>query len=105
MYAVVRTGGKQYRIEPGTVFNIERLEGEAVQTIDLTEVLLLSNGEDIKVGTPLVSGARVQVEIVEQKRGPKLVIFKKIRRHGKRVKKGHRQELTRVKVKEILQQA
>jgi large subunit ribosomal protein L21 len=102
MYAVVRTGGKQYRVETGTVFEVERLLGEKGDTVNLSEVLFVSSGEKVVVGTPLVAGAQVKVEIVEQKRGPKLKIFKKIRRHGKQLRKGHRQELTRVRVQEIL---
>jgi large subunit ribosomal protein L21 len=102
MYAVVRTGSKQYRVETGTVFEVERLLGEKGDTVNLSEVLFVSNGDKVVVGTPLVAGAQVKVEIVEQKRGPKLKIFKKIRRHGKQLRKGHRQELTRVRVQEIL---
>lgn len=102
MYAVVRTGSKQYRVETGTVFEVERLLGEKGDTVNLSEVLFVSSGDKVVVGTPLVAGAQVKVEIVEQKRGPKLKIFKKIRRHGKQLRKGHRQELTRVRVQEIL---
>ncbi len=102
MYAVVKTGGKQYRVQPGLVLEVERLAGEVGDAIELGEVLLVANDKGIQVGQPMVAGAKVQGEIIEQKRGKKLIIFKKLRRHGKRMKKGHRQELTRIRVKEIV---
>lgn len=101
MYAVVRTGGKQYRVEPGMVLDIEKVPGEVGDPVELPEVLLLADGEDIKVGQPLIDGVSVQGEIVAQKKGRKIVVFKKIRRQGKRVTKGHRQNVTRIRVKEI----
>lgn len=101
MFAVIKTGGKQYRVEPGSVISIEKIAGEVGDKIELNEVLLLNDGAEIKVGRPLVSGATVSLEIVNQTKGPKLKIFKKIRRHGKQLRKGHRQELTQVKVAAI----
>ena len=101
MYAVIRTGGKQYKIEQGSTFNVERLAGDVGQTVEISEVLLLNDGKDTKVGTPLVDGASVKLEIVSQIKGPKVRIFKKIRRQGKQLTKGHRQPLTSVKVAEI----
>lgn len=98
MYAVIRTGGKQYKVEEGTVLNIEKLEVAAGDNVEIDDVLLVSDGSETKVGRPNVDGAKVNLEVVDQIRGPKQIIFKKIRRHGKQLKKGHRQNLTTVKV-------
>ena len=101
MFAVVRTGSKQHRVELGSILEIEKIAGEVGEKIVLSDVLLVGNGNDIKVGQPNVSGAIVSVEILEQKKAPKVLIFKKIRRHGYHLKKGHRQQLTRIKVNAI----
>ena len=101
MFAVVKTGGKQYRVEPGAFVEVEKLAGEVGEAVKFEEVLLLGAGSDIKVGRPLIAGAVVTGKIVEQKKAPKVIIFKKLKRHGKRMKKGHRQQLTRIKVEEI----
>ena len=93
MFAVIRTGGKQYRVEPGATINVEKISGEVGEQIKLDDVLLYANGEDVRVGNPNVLGAGVNAEITDQKRGPKLVIFKKQRRQGKQLKKGHRQDM------------
>ncbi|MEK7266049.1 MAG: 50S ribosomal protein L21 [Pseudomonadota bacterium] len=102
MYAVVKTGGKQYRVAKDDVLKIERLPGDEGDIITLEEVLMLGNGADVTVGAPLIAGASVAAEIVEQARGPKIVIFKKRRRQNYRRKKGHRQLLTIVKITDIL---
>ncbi len=102
MYAVVKTGGKQYRVAANDVFQIERLPGEAGDIITLDEVLMLGDGATITIGAPRVEGAAVAAEIVEQARGPKIIIFKKRRRQNYRRKKGHRQDLTILRVTEIL---
>jgi large subunit ribosomal protein L21 len=102
MYAVVKTGGKQYRVAKDDVLEIERLPGEAGDTVTLGEVLLIGDGAAVTVGAPLVSGASVAAQIVEQIRGPKIVVFKKRRRQNYRRKKGHRQLLSVVKITEIL---
>lgn len=102
MYAVVKTGGKQYRVAKDDVLKIERLPGDEGDIITLEEVLMLGNGADVTVGAPLIAGASVAAEIVEQARGPKIVIFKKRRRQNYRRKKGHRQLLTVVKITDIL---
>ncbi len=102
MYAVVKTGGKQYRVAKDDVLKIERLPGEEGDVITLEEVLMIGNGAAITVGAPLIAGASVAAEIVEQARGPKIVIFKKRRRQNYRRKKGHRQLLTVVKITDIL---
>lgn len=101
MFAVIQNGGKQYKVTPGTVLSIERIPGNEGDKIELAEVLLVNNEGDVRVGQPMVAGARVSAEIVAQDRGPKLIIFKKMRRRGKQLKKGHRQELTRVRITDI----
>lgn len=100
-YAVIQTGGKQYRVSAGNSLKIERLEGDIGATVALGSVLAVSDGQALKVGTPELAGATVTGQIVEHIRGPKLVAFKKKRRKGFRKTKGHRQELTLVKVAEI----
>jgi large subunit ribosomal protein L21 len=97
-YAVVETGGKQYRVLKGGTLDVELLEGEAGSKITLSRVLAISNGTELTVGAPEVSGASVKAQIVAQIRGPKVVSFKKKRRKGFHKKIGHRQELTRIKV-------
>lgn len=102
MYAVVKTGGKQYRVAKNDVLKIERLAGDEGDIITLEEVLMVGDGAAVTVGAPLVAGASVAAEIIEQGRGPKIVIFKKRRRQNYRRKKGHRQLLTVVKITDIL---
>lgn len=102
MYAVIKTGGKQYRVAQDDVLEIERLAGDAGGTIEFTEVLMVGEGESVKFGMPLVAGAKVTAELVEQTRGPKLIAFKKRRRKNSRRKKGHRQDLTKVRITGIL---
>ncbi|MDR2337741.1 MAG: 50S ribosomal protein L21 [Deltaproteobacteria bacterium] len=101
MFAVIKTGSKQYKVEVGTVVDVEKLNGEIGSSVSLNDVLLVSGEKGIAVGQPIVNGAVVNAEIVQQKKGPKLIIFKKRRRQGYHLKKGHRQELTRIKVTEI----
>lgn len=102
MYAVVKTGGKQYRVAKDDIIEIERLEGEAGDAVSFGEVLMLGDGANVTIGAPFVAGASVAGEIVEQARGPKIIVFKKRRRQNYRRKKGHRQLLTVVKVTDIL---
>lgn len=102
MYAVVRTGGKQYRVAKDDVIKIERLPGEAGDVVTLSEVLMIGDGAEVKIGAPLVEGAAVAGEIVEQARADKIIVFKKRRRQNYRRKKGHRQLLTVLKVTDIL---
>jgi large subunit ribosomal protein L21 len=103
MYAVIRTGGKQYRVAPTDVLDIERISGEAGAKIEFADVLLLGGGDgEPRIGAPLVSGAKVTAEVVEHHRGEKIIIFKKKRRQNYRRKKGHRQELTTIRITEIL---
>ena len=102
MYAVVRTGGKQYKVEPGTVFDVELLTAEVGEGIEFSEVLLVADGEQVTVGRPLVAGAAVKGTIVEHVKAAKRVIFKKVKRQDHRLKKGHRQKLTRVRIESIV---
>ena len=102
MYAVVKTGGKQYRVAANDIVQIERLPGEAGDIVTLDDVLMLGDGANVTIGAPRVEGAAVAAEIVEQARGPKIIIFKKRRRQNYRRKKGHRQDLTILRITEIL---
>ena len=102
MYAVVKTGGKQYRVSKDDILKVERLAGETGDVITLEDVLMIGDGPDVTLGEPTVAGASVAAEILEQGRGPKIVIFKKRRRQNYRRKKGHRQHLTVLKVTDIL---
>lgn len=100
-YAVVETGGKQYRVQKDSVIDVETIEGEAGATVSLDRVLAVSDGNALTVGSPTITGATVQAEIVKQFRGDKVVNFRKARRKGFHKKIGHRQELTRLKVAAI----
>ncbi len=100
-YAVIETGGKQYRVTKGDVLDVERLEGDVGSTVTLSQVMALNDGASLSVGTPAVEGAEVTAEIVDQFRGKKVVSFKKKRRKGYHRKVGHRQELTRLKIADI----
>lgn len=101
MFAVIKTGGKQYRVAADDVITVERLTGDAGSAITFDEVLLVGDGSSTRVGAPLVSGATVAGEIVEQTRGPKVISFKKRRRQNSRRKRGHRQDLTTVRITAI----
>lgn len=101
MYAVIKTGGKQYRVAQNDVLTIEKVPGEAGAKIEFDQVLMVGSGAGVKVGTPTVAGAKVTGELVEQTRGPKLIAFKKRRRKNSRRKKGHRQDLSTVKITSI----
>ncbi|MBO6783885.1 MAG: 50S ribosomal protein L21 [Alphaproteobacteria bacterium] len=101
MYAVIQTGGKQYRVANGDVITVEKLEGEAGSEVKLDNVLMVNDGDATKVGAPLVDGATVTAEVVEQTRGDKIVVFKKKRRKGYRRTQGHRQELTVLRVLDV----
>ncbi|MGV1099405.1 50S ribosomal protein L21 [Thiovibrio sp. JS02] len=101
MYAIIRTGGKQYQVAPGERVRVEKLAGSVGDTIELSDVLLVADGENVKVGQPVVDGARVMARIVEQDKAKKVLVFKKKRRKGYRVKNGHRQQYTALEIKEI----
>lgn len=101
MYAVFENGGKQYRVKSGDVLDLDRLEIPETGKITFDKVLLVGEGESVKVGTPVLSGAQVSAELVRHLRGDKIRVFKMKRRKGYRRTQGHRQELTRVKILEI----
>ncbi len=102
MYAVIKTGGKQYRVAADDVLKVEKLDGNPGAAVQFGEVLMLGGTGSVTVGKPTVSGASVTAEILEQGRGPKLINFKKRRRKNSRRKKGHRQDLTTVRIMEVL---
>jgi large subunit ribosomal protein L21 len=102
MYAVIQTGGKQYTVRPGDTLTVEKLDGEAGSAVELTEVLMVADGDRVTVGTPTVSGARVVAEVVEHAKGKKVVVFKYKPKVRYRRRKGHRQQFTRLSVKEIV---
>ncbi|MEL6793316.1 MAG: 50S ribosomal protein L21 [Pseudomonadota bacterium] len=107
MFAVIKTGGKQYRVNSGDVFTVEKLAAAEGDAIQFNDVLMLGgangDGGDVTVGAPLIEGAGVQAEVVAQTRGPKVISFKKRRRkHSSQRKRGHKQDLTLVKITEIL---
>jgi large subunit ribosomal protein L21 len=101
MYAVIKTGGKQHKVSQGDEISIEKINGSKGETVVFDEVLMVSSGEDVKVGTPFLEGARVEGEIIDQTKAGKINVFKMKRRKGFKKKTGHRQKLTRMKIKEI----
>jgi len=101
MYAVIKTGGKQYRVAAGDKIQIEKLVGNPGDAVEFTEVLMVANGEAVNIGAPHVAGAKVVGEIASQDRGPRVIIFKKRRRKHYRRRNGHRQDLTSVTIREI----
>ena len=98
MYAVIATGGKQCRVEPGETIQVEKLGVEAGKAIDFTEVLLIADGENVKVGSPMLDGAFVTAQVIDDIKGEKLTIYKYRRRKGYRRKTGHRQVYTKLKI-------
>ena len=102
MFAVIRTGGKQYRVATDDVLTLEKLDGDAGETVRFTEVLAVGDEADVTIGSPRVEGAMVTAEVVAQGRGKKVIAFKKRRRQNSRRKRGHRQLLTTVRIREIL---
>lgn len=101
MYAVIKTGGKQYRVQAGDLLVVEKLDGEPGAEVAFGDVLLLGDGEAITVGAPLVDGAKVSATLIETRKGEKVKIFKKIRRQGYRRTRGHRQSETVLRVTAI----
>ncbi len=102
MYAVIETGGKQYRVQPGDTVVVEKLDGNVGDKIELDQVLLLSDDENVAVGRPKIDGARVTGEIVEQGREAKLTVYKFKRRKNYRKKNGHRQAFTAIKIDQVV---
>jgi large subunit ribosomal protein L21 len=101
MYAVIRTGGKQYRVEVGNAVEVEKLDGEVGSTVTLDDVLLVADGDNVQVGQPTVSGASVVAKITGQYRGNKIMVFRYRPKKRIRVRRGHRQYLTRLQIESI----
>jgi large subunit ribosomal protein L21 len=101
MYAVIQTGGKQYRVEQGNTLLIEKLDVKEGEDVVLDNVLLIGDGEKISVGRPKLDGASVLAEVLKQTRGAKIIVFKKRSKKGYKKTQGHRQDLTEIKIKEI----
>lgn len=101
MYAVVKTGGKQYRVAEGDVLFVEKLVADVDSTVELTEVLAVSNGETLTVGAPMVEGAKVIAKVVAQGKAKKVIVFKYKRKKDYRKKNGHRQPYTKILVEKI----
>ena len=102
MYAIVRTGGKQYQVTSGDQLRVEKLNGNIGDTVELNDVLLVANDGNIQIGQPLVANAKVVATIAEQGRSKKVIVFKKKKRKGFRLKNGHRQSYTALKIQEIV---
>ena len=102
MFAVIKTGGKQYRVAAGDTITVERLAGEPGEVVAFEQVLMLVDGTTTEIGTPSVAGVTVAAELVEQARGAKVIAFKKRRRKNSRRKRGHRQEFSLIRITEIL---
>jgi large subunit ribosomal protein L21 len=102
MHAVIKTGGKQYRVETGDEFNVEKLnDADVGAEITFDDVLSVGDGDDLQVGTPVVDGASVTAQIVKHGRDKKIIVFKKKRRKKYRKKKGHRQHFTRIRITDV----
>lgn len=104
-YAVVRTGGLQFKVSEGDRIRVPRIRDEVGETIELPEVLALSDGEELKVGQPVLDGVRVSAEIAAHGRRPKVIVYKKKRRKGYELKKGHRQDYTELRITGIADRA
>lgn len=100
-FAVIKTGGKQYRVSAGDIVTIEKIETEEGKGISFDEVLLVANGGKVEIGTPLVKGAKVKAKVIAQEKADKITVFKYKPRKNYRVKKGHRQRLTKVQIESI----
>lgn len=103
MFAVVKTGGKQYKVEPGQLLKVDHMQGAANDEVRLEEVLMLSGDNGVTIGTPTVAGAAVRATITEQSKGKKLIVFKFKSKKRYRKTRGHRSQLTILKIEEILQ--
>ena len=101
MYAVIKTGGKQYRVGEGDLLRVEKIEGEIGEIVEFEEILMIANGERVEIGRPVLNDSKVVGEIVEQGKGKKVIVFKSKRRKGYSKKQGHRQQYTVLKIKEI----
>jgi len=102
VYAIIQTGGKQYRVAPGDLLRVERLPGERGDAVTLDQVLLVADGQELKVGQPLLAGATVTAQILRQGKAKKILVFRKKRRKNYRRRQGHRQLYTALQIQEIL---
>lgn len=102
MYAIIQTGGKQYRVQPGDTIEVEWLHAEPGSQVELDRVMMVGEGDDVAVGRPFVEGARVQAEVVDEGRGRKIIVFKFKNKTRYRRKNGHRQHFTRLTIQNIL---
>ncbi len=101
MYAVIKTGGKQFQVSEGDVIQVEKLEGQPGDTVEFEEVLMLRTDSDVKIGTPIVEGAAVSATILDQTKGKKIIVYKFKRRKDYRRKQGHRQKYTKLRIDAI----
>ena len=101
MYAIIKDGGKQYKVEEGDIFLLDKKNLEPKSKIEINEVLLVNDGNELKIGTPLVENAKVELEVINEGRGKKVIIFQKRRRKDSKRKRGFRRDFTRVKVTKI----
>jgi large subunit ribosomal protein L21 len=101
MYAVIRTGGKQYRVAPGDTVEVEKVVGAVGDTLTLTDVLLVADGDSVRVGQPVVEGASVKAKLTGQYKGTKILVFKYRPKKRIRVRKGHRQQISRLEIVSI----
>lgn len=102
MFAIIKTGGKQYKVAQGDVVRIEKLDVPTGSTVELNDVILVNDGKKDHIGVPTVAGAKVEGTVIEQMRDRKVIVFKKTRRHNYRRKKGHRQHLTVVQITKVV---
>lgn len=102
MYAIISIGGQQFKVEKDQKLFVNRLEGQEGDTVELGNVMLMADGDNFSIGSPSIDKAKVKVKILKQEKGDKVIIFKKKRRKGYKVKRGHRQHLSQVQVQEIL---
>ncbi len=102
MFAIVESGGKQYRVSEGEVIQVERLAVAKGETVTLDRVLMVADGDQVRVGKPVVEGAQVRAKVVDQDRGPKIIVFKYKPKIRYRVKSGHRQSFTRLQIEQIV---
>lgn len=101
MFAIVKTGGKQFTVKPGDIIKVEKLEAEEGAAFNFSDVLAVSKDGELLLGNPVVEGAFVEAEVIEQTRGEKIIVFKRKRRKDYKKKQGHRQYLTKVRIKDI----
>ena len=101
MYAVIKTGGKQYRVQQGDVIFVEKINAQADEQVTFDEVLLVSNGEETKIGTPVVAGAKVEGKVLSQVKAAKIVVYKYKAKKNERKKQGHRQPYTKIEITAI----